>query len=145
MKTFFLAHRKDAADPELVALSNILVRLLDKIAKGQPYRIVLGRDYFERRFKSCGSWESWAREVATGVEFLSHSPIFNAIFVPARPVGAGTVKIVELAIAGRKPVFAFGDECGATVVAPVARVEWDPSDWQSGGRLFLSRPLAEAK
>ena len=109
--------------------------MLTRVSKGQPFSIVLGRDYFFSRFKAAGSWEAWAREIACGVDYLTRAPLFKAILVPHGPIGAGTAKIVRESLSARKPVFAF-DENGAW--APVRDVVCvDPEDWQSGSRLIL--------
>ena len=127
---FFLAHAKSTSDVELECLSGAAQRILAGVSKGNPFSLVLARDYFNSRFKASGSWESWTREVAAGVNYLDRSPIFTAILVPAGPIGAGTAKIVEHALAARKPVFVFTEDGKCQ---PVRRVETrDREDWQTG-------------
>jgi hypothetical protein len=77
------------------------------LSKGQPFEVVMGRDYFNARFKAAGSWNAWTREVAASVSYLTREPIFKAILIPQGPIGAGTAKIIQEALSVRKPIFTF--------------------------------------
>lgn len=136
---FFLAHSKSADDAELDRLVTACSSLLDRFAKGGPFDLVLGRAYFEARFKELGSWAAWTAEVATGVDYVTRAPIFTAIFVPAAPIGAGTRAIVSAALGIQKPVFAFDD--GGKSARVVAVKVKDAKDWQTGTRLVCAGPL----
>jgi hypothetical protein len=136
---FFLAHAKADSDETLEVRLAQAKAVLEPLSKGKPFEIVLGRDYFAERFKACGSWESWAQEVATGRHYLARDPLFAGILIPAGPVGAGTAKIVEAALANRRPCFAFNGSGGWAKVLGV-RLE-TPGDWQSGWRLQVDRTI----
>jgi len=78
---FFLAHSKSCGDLEIDELRRITVVMLGALSRGQPFEVVMGRDYFHARFKAAGSWDAWTREVATAVSYLTREPIFKAILV----------------------------------------------------------------
>jgi hypothetical protein len=130
---FFLAHSKACGEPELDELKRIAPVALEVLSKGQPFEVVMGRDYFNARFKAAGSWNAWTREVATATSYLTREPIFKAILVPQGPIGAGTAKIVQEALAVRKPVFTF-DRSGKWT--RIVGLEVKNADWQSGWNLL---------
>jgi len=138
---FFLAHRKAADDAELDELVTICSALIDRLSHGKPFDLVLGRTYYEARFKACGSWDAWTAEVATGIDYLTRKPIFDAIMVPAAPVGAGTAAMVRKATEGRRPVYAcdVNGQTGYAIVVGVRTV--DAKDWQGGYRLVCKTAL----
>jgi hypothetical protein len=131
---FFLAHSKSCGDLEIDELRRITVVMLGVLSRGQPFEIILGRDYFNARFKAAGSWNAWTHEVATAVSYLTREPIFKAILVPEGSVGAGTAKILQEAFAVRKPVFAF-DRTGKWTRILGLEVK-NSGDWQGGWGLL---------
>jgi hypothetical protein len=132
---FFLAHAKSCTDEELDRLVKVLSKILDSASGGKPFDVVLARAYFEARFKACGSWEAWTAEVATGVDHITRSPLFRAIWVPAGPIGAGTARIVEKACGGGRAVFAFWNYGRYARVQRV--IERDRGDWKTGWHLAV--------
>jgi len=130
----FLAHSKGSTVAEIERLAVTLTRALEVYAQGQPFEIVTGRDYFEERFKECGSWDAWAAEVATGVDYVTRKPLFDAIAVPLLRVGAGTARIVRAALDADRLVLRF-DEGSIQRVRRISTV--DSQDWKSG---FLLMP-----
>lgn len=135
---FFLAHAKSCDDPQLERLVSWASVLLDHFAKGQPYNLVLGRAYFAARFRECGSWDAWCAEIATGVDYLTRRPIFDAIFIPVGAIGTGTARIAQLAIEVKRPVFAFKDQ---GLWARVVGVRQVSKSWQDGWRMQVDRAL----
>jgi hypothetical protein len=131
---FFLAHSKACGEPELDELKRIAPVALEVLSKGQPFEVVMGRDYFNARFKAAGSWNAWTREVATATSYLTREPIFKAILVPEGSVGAGTAKIVQEALGVRKPVFTF-DRTGKWTRILGLEVK-NSGDWQGGWNLL---------
>jgi hypothetical protein len=131
---FFLAHSKSRGDLEIDELRRITVVMLGALSRGQPFEVVMGRDYFHARFKAAGSWDAWTREVATAVSYLTREPIFKAILVPEGSVGAGTAKIVKEALAVRKPVFTFDRSGKWTRILGVEVKHSD--DWKDGWSLL---------
>lgn len=118
MKRFFLAHAKSDSIEVIDQYVAIARGCLEPVSKGEPFEITTGRDYFELRFKACGSWDAWASEVGSGLSFTTRKPIFDGYMVPSARVGAGTARIVEHALSSRKPVFLFrGDGAVARVLA----------------------------
>ena len=130
----FLAHAKSTTEAEIERLAGHLHRALAAYAQGRPFEIVTGRDYFEERFKECGSWDAWATEVATGVDYVTRRPLFDAIAVPSLRVGAGTARIVRAALDVDRLVLHF-DEGSIQRIRRVSTV--DSQDWKSG---FLLMP-----
>ena len=130
----FLAHSKGSTVAEIERLAGRLSRALEVYAQGQPFEIVTGRDYFEERFKECGSWDAWAAEVATGVDYVTRKPLFDAIAVPSLRVGAGTARIVRAALDADRLVLRF-DEGSIQRIRRVSTVY--SQDWKSG---FLLMP-----
>lgn len=130
---FFLAHSKACADDDLERLVTDASVILDRLAQGQAYNLVLARTWFEARFKACGSWEAWNTEVAQGIDYHSRSPLFRAILIPDGPIGRATAQIAELAIAAHRPVIAFGPGGAARRVRGVVCV--DRENWKSGWRM----------
>ena len=130
----FLAHSKGSTVAEIERLAGHLSRALEVYAQGQPFEIVTGRDYFEERFKECGSWDAWAAEVATGVDYVTRKPLFDAIAVPLLRVGAGTARIVRAALDADRLVLRF-DEGSIQRIRRVSTVY--SQDWKSG---FLLMP-----
>jgi hypothetical protein len=129
---FFLAHAKSCTDADLDELIVDASKILDRLADGRAFNVTLGREFYEARFKACGSWEAWCNEVATGVEYGSRSPLFKAILVPDGGIGAATAKIVEAALGAKKPVIAFKGKEARRVVG-ITRV--DAKDWVHGWRM----------
>lgn len=135
---FFLAHAKSCNGIELdtwVAAARVL---LDRFSKGKPYKLTLGRDHYEARFKQAGSWEAWALEVATGVDYLTRRPVFDAILVPFGYVGAATATILREAIGATRPVYVFDLQSQWAFVVGVKRVS---GSWQTGHALVIDRAL----
>ncbi len=126
---FFLAHSKACTDTDLDDLVADASKILDRLADGRAFAITLGREFYEARFKACGSWESWCNEVATGIEYGSRSPLFKAILVPDGGIGSATARIVEAALGAKKPVIAFRGTAARRVVG-VTRV--DAKAWKNG-------------
>jgi hypothetical protein len=137
---FFLAHAKSCDDEELDRLVGACSSILDRISGGKPFDLVLGRAYYEERFKACGSWAAWADEVATGLDYATREPLFAAIFVPAGSIGAATAAIVRKACATGRPCFAFDGESKSATITGVRTV--DAKNYQGGFQLVCARPLA---
>ena len=135
---FFLAHAKSDEGERLIALISAAHMAISRVANGKPYTLTTGRDFFEQHFKRLGSWAAWATEVATGFEYLTRRPHFDAILVPAGRVGAGTAAIVEKALAISKPVYAYQGEKSARVVGVSCESK---KDWQTGYKLTVDRDL----
>jgi hypothetical protein len=136
---FFLAHAKSCNDEELERLVGACSALLDRLSNGKPFDLVLGRTYYEERFKACGSWAAWTDEIAMGLDYATRAPIFAAIFVPAGPIGAATAAIVRKARVTGRPCFAFDGEGRMSKIADVRTV--DAKNWQGGFRVICTRPL----
>lgn len=133
VRKFFIAHAKSVTDDALTEMVLSAKRHLEPAAGGQPFEITLGRDYFQERFKACGSWDAWAAEVSTGCDFVTRQPLFKGILVPRGPVGAATAKIIETALNDRKPVYAF-DSDRITTVTGVTQT--NDKDWKTGWSLL---------
>lgn len=145
---FFLAHSKACGDLEIDELRRTATLMLGVLARGQPFEVVMGRDYFHARFKAAGSWNAWAQEVATAVSYVTREPVFKAILVPEGPIGAGTAKIVKEALGVRKPVFSFDRRGNWTRVVGLEVKNSD--DWQGGWALLKNEtatlaPMADAE
>jgi hypothetical protein len=135
MKRFCLLHAKSDDDERITRLLATATAAVERASKGQPFQIVPGRDQFNARFKACGSWDAWATEVAAGVDYATRQPLFHGFLVPSNRVGAGTAKIVEGALAARKPVFVFRGDSSVAKVLAVQCI--DAKDWQTGWNLTI--------
>jgi hypothetical protein len=136
---FFLAHAKSCDDEELDQLVAACSALLDRLSGGKPFNLVLGRAYYEERWKAAGSWEAWTDEIAMGLDYATRAPLFAAIFIPAGPVGAATAAIIRKAIVVGRPCFAFDAEGKSARVTGVRTV--DSKNWQGGFRLVCAKAL----
>jgi hypothetical protein len=133
---FFLAHPKSFDDDALEDVASIAHQVLRSFSSGAEFELVLGRDYFNSRFKICGSWNAWIHEVAWGVQYLTRQPIFRAVLVPATgSIGAGTARIVEESLQARKTVVAFNRRALCRRVVGVETV--DREDFKGGFRLVF--------
>lgn len=137
MKRFCLLHAKSDDDAKISQLLTIATVTIECASKGQPFTITPGRDQFNARFKACGSWDTWAVEVATGVYYATRQPLFHGFLVPSNRVGAGTAKIVEGALTAGKPVFVFRGDGTAAKVLAVQCI--DAKDWQTGWSLTIGQ------
>lgn len=129
---FFLAHAKSASAEDLERYVHDCSAILDRLAQGQTYDLVLARAYWEARFKACGSWAAWCAEVASGMDPATRNPLFRAIMVPLGPVGAATAKIVEGALVAHRHVILF-DGQDARRVTRISCL--DPKDWKGGWKV----------
>ena len=136
---FLLLHAKSDGDEEIDNFVSIAHNALAAKSKGKPFEVVTGRDQFTSRFRTCGSWEAWAQECATGVDSITRVPIFAGFLVPWSAerastgclfVGAGTSKTVQFALNAGKPVFVFRGD-GKTAKVTRCRT-CDVKNWQSG-------------
>ena len=133
---FFLAHPKSFDDDALEDVASIAHQVLRSFSSGAEFELVLGRDYFNARFKICGSWNAWIQEVAFGTEYLTRQPIFRAILVPATgSIGAGTARIVEQSLQARKTVVVFNRKAICRRVVGVETVDRD--DFKGSFRLVF--------
>jgi len=102
---FFFAHPKAMAADEI---TNTRTALLQWMKVKQPeiaIELTSGRDDYDRHFARCGSWDSWAEDVATGIDYMSREPRFHGFIVPGKSVGAATARILRSALSARKPVW----------------------------------------
>jgi hypothetical protein len=101
-----LAHPKNLSDEEIDALSAEARGVVKAALPDRDVSITPGRDEYAATFRRCGTWEAWARNAATGVEYGTGLPRYHAIIVaPAASVGRATAGILRHAIAAGKPVF----------------------------------------
>jgi len=116
---FFLAHPKSWGVSELEKAVREAGALLESVAQGKAFVLILGRSYFEQRFKALGSWPAWTLEVAKGTDSLGNQ-IFDGILIPGSEQGArigqATAAIVKLALSAHKPVWEFWDGGWAQIV-----------------------------
>jgi hypothetical protein len=127
---FLLTHAKTDDGDRLSSLLSVANAAVARASGGRPFQIVLGRDFFEARFKSSGSWDAWCEEAATGVDYATRLPHFNGFLVPTTRFGAGTGRILQRALAVRKPCFVFRGDSTVARVQTVTLVE--RGDWQTG-------------
>jgi hypothetical protein len=130
-KRIFLAHSK--SDDNVLALVEKTQKLAESMAAaGVRIEVISGRDHHMANFRRCGSWDSWAREVATGVHPITREPRFDMIVVPAGPLGKATKEICEHALGASKPVLILD----SGVLLRASRVVTvDSQDFKSGWRL----------
>jgi len=134
-RRFFLAHPKSDRAETIAERLVLAHAVVSKVAAGRPFTIVAGRDYFEERFKAAGSWEAWAYEVAAGVSYQTREPLFDVILVPSFTCGAGTAKILQMALSARKPCFVFDGQARVARILAARRV--DAGDWKTGWRVLI--------
>ena len=137
MKRFFLAHSKSDDDQRISSLVSFAHDAVTKAAHGEAFQIMPGRDFYNARFKQCGSWEAWAEEAACGIDFATREPLFHGFLVPSVRVSAGTAKIIEKALATRKPCFVFRSD--STVARILAVRLADAGDWATGWALTIGQ------
>jgi len=124
----FLAHAKSDDDV------NMKLLLTQKL-QGHPYVITTGREDYEARFKSCGTWDSWTSSVASGK--IMGVDRFQSIIVPVnadRTIGRATMQIIVGALAGNKSCYTWDRR--TNVLEKVCAVETvDAKNWQAGWKL----------
>jgi hypothetical protein len=135
----FLAHAKDVPDAQLDTLKATVQKQLPNDT------VVLGRDDFKDRSVALGSWNAWVKEVATGRNFSTGGPLFDAIIVVSADehVGRATAEIVKLAKNAGRQVLWTPD---GTKFEPVAGVFVSIKDFKKGSVLelgFKEVPLPE--
>lgn len=132
--TVFLAHNRYMDDARI----NVLCSAVEKSQSTPTLKVscVSGRDDFRDRFSTAGSWEAWSCDVATGIDVNTRQSRYAAILVPELlTVGQATAKLVELALAAKKPVFFTKD--GVTL-QQVDRMDWINESWQEAAVLGFS-------
>ena len=101
----FVAHPKATADADIDALC---AEALDRVSAALPDRkvaVIAGRDAYLASYQRCGTWDAWARYIATGGEYGTGEPAFHAIVVAPLPgIGKATAGIVQHALTANKPV-----------------------------------------
>jgi hypothetical protein len=106
----FLAHPKALMDADIDALC---AEALDRVSSALPDRrvaVIAGRDAYRASYQRCGTWEAWARYIATGTEYGTGEPAFHAVVVaPVPALGKATAGIVQHALTANKPVFVLND------------------------------------
>jgi hypothetical protein len=103
-----LAHPKNLSDEEIDAFRAEVQRAILDVLPERGVNVTPGRDEYALTFRRCGTWDAWARNAATGVEYGTGEPRYHAIVVaPSRGVGKATAGILRHALAARKPVFFY--------------------------------------
>ncbi len=143
MIRFLLLHSKSDSPEEIMRQVEKARSILPRFTGLHPFEITTGRDHFERAFKAAGSWDAWAQAAGGGVHPLTREPLFHGYLVPTLDVGAGTARIVAVALARKKPVLAFGEGESFARVHWVARA--DPKDWKQGFRIGIGPYRAGTK
>ena len=105
----FVAHAKGESDEGLIVMRDQITQALRKAFGAREPAVTLGRDDYAAHFQRAGSWDAWAREVATAVHPTTREPRYHGIVVPATRVGAATQAIVGQALGMGKPVLLFLD------------------------------------
>ena len=142
---YFLAHSKSDPDPVIDRWVTEVTTLLETTHGSGAVLVVSGRDDFKERAGALGGWKEWLPSVATGVDWRG-SPIFDGVVVPLgmvdTVVGKATTEMVDLAIAGSKPVYAYivSDQ---TFWAVAATVKESGNNWISWATLSLTMTDAE--
>lgn len=98
-----ILHPKDC--PSLEDLHESIDHALNTLLGGALQSLTTGKADFDKNFKQCGSWEAWAKEVSTGVDFVTREPKYTLFVVTQERVGAATARIVGQALTARKVVF----------------------------------------
>jgi hypothetical protein len=130
IKRIFLAHPKGLDDGELEALRQRAQGALEKLSAGRAaVQVTLGKDDFDARWSTLGSWEAWAKEVAIGVGWADREPRYHAIVVVDKRLGNATRLIVQHAMAAGKPVLRLHEDEMLTVVQAVVQVG---ESWKDG-------------
>jgi hypothetical protein len=79
-------------------------------ARGSQVAVTDSAAWYRERFDTCGSWESWALEAATGKSYRSRQPYFVGFVVIGQERDQrGFQEIVSLALDVRKPVYRLLD------------------------------------
>jgi hypothetical protein len=133
MIRLFIAHRK--AEEDLDALKSSVESALTA-SKLSNFTLTLGRDDYEEKFKSAGSWDAWIERIATGIHPITRKAIYDGLVVPDAKVGKATAKMVELALSKKKPVLYLTSDGAVKVVTGVERK--DLRNFQSGWELLFS-------
>lgn len=105
----FIAHAKGDSEETLIEMRDAITLALRRAFPSREPKVTLGRDDYNRNFTAAGSWDTWAREVATAIHPTTREPRYHGIVVPADRVGAATQAIVGQALGMAKPVLLFLD------------------------------------
>lgn len=101
-----LTHPKNVSDEEINALADEACAVIRGALPDRDVIVTPGRDEYAQTFRRCGTWDAWARNAATGVEYGTGLPRYHAFVVaPAASVGRATSGILRHALASNKPVF----------------------------------------
>jgi hypothetical protein len=126
----FFANRRDVPDEAVArAVADVQSRL------GPGYVVVSGKQDFESNFARCGGWTEWARDVATGTDYLTREPRYHLAIVPDRNVGRATAQIVEEMLRAGKRVLYWPEDGQPARVRAVHQL--DDENWRSGWSLEL--------
>jgi len=91
---------------------------------------------YDRSFRTHGSWAAWATHLATGVDYETRTPLFNAVAVLDEKLGKGAAAILEQALDAQR-MGVLVREGQLKRVLSVAVV--DREDWQSGWRAIYAQ------
>jgi len=114
----FIAHAKGDSEASLFELREQITLALRKAFPSREAKVTLGRDDHAKNFQRAGSWDAWAREVATAVHPTTREPRYHGIVVPGvrsmegnpfAAVGAATQGIVAHALGIGKPVLIYSN------------------------------------
>jgi hypothetical protein len=105
-----LTHPKNLSDEEINALCDETRYALRDALYDRNVHVTAGRDEYAATFRRCGTWDAWARNAATGVEYGTGLPRYHAFVVaPVASVGKATAGILRHALTSGKPVFLLQD------------------------------------
>lgn len=113
-----LTHPKNLSDDEINALCDEARAVVRAALPDRDVTVTAGRDEYALTFRRCGTWDAWARNAATGVEYGTGLPRYHAFVVaPVASVGKATAGILRHAISSNKPVLLLTDGALARVRA----------------------------
>ena len=130
MINVFIAHAKgDSTQTVALALAHL------KRYSSNEYTVTLGFDEWQRSFRKCGTWDAWAKYIATAKQYGSNHALFDVIVCIDPVVGKATESIVTAALAADKPVCLVDSNGLHTVL----HVESLGEDYVASSRLVVAK------
>jgi hypothetical protein len=103
---------------------------------GTKVTVICAHEEWAHSFATIGSWDGWARDVATGRRYPDYEPKYHVFVCPDLQIGKATAQILELALAERKPVL-YWPSNSMTPVKVIGVNEDDPQNYKGGWSLSL--------
>ena len=104
----------------------------EQLSKG-GFDYTSSTDEWLKSFATHGTYEGWSSHLATGVDYLSRSPLFTKFCCAEKHLGRGNALIITKALAAGKECFWFD----GTKPCPIVGVDTYADDYANGWRISV--------